>query len=103
MRKLLNTLYVTNPDVFLSKDGDNVVAKIENSEVMRLPVINLEGIVCFNNLGASKYLMAMCAERNIGLCFLTSRSHLYFGASMATGWLITKRQKSRSIQQTIVA
>ncbi len=73
MRKLLNTLYVTNPDVFLSKDGDNVVAKIENSEVMRLPVINLEGIVCFNNLGASKYLMAMCAERNIGLCFLTSR------------------------------
>lgn len=72
MRKLLNTLYVTNPDVFLSKDGDNVVAKIENSEVMRLPVINLEGIVCFNNLGASKYLMTMCAERNIGLCFLTS-------------------------------
>lgn len=72
MRKLLNTLYVTNPDVYLSKDGDNVVAKIENREVMRLPAINLEGIVCFNHLGASKYLMAMCAERNIGLCFLTS-------------------------------
>ena len=72
MRKLLNTLYVTNPDVFLTKDGDNVVAKIENREVMRLPAINLEGIVCFNNMGASKYLMAMCAEHHIGLCFLTS-------------------------------
>ena len=26
MRKLLNTLYVTSPDVYLSLDGENVVA-----------------------------------------------------------------------------
>lgn len=71
MRKLLNTLYVTNPDVYLIKDGDNVVAKLEQNEVLRIPAINLEGIVCFNRLGASQYLMSMCAEKNIGMCFLT--------------------------------
>lgn len=71
MRKLLNTLYVTNPDVYLTKDAENVVAKLDQKEVMRIPVLNLEGIVGFNRLGASPYLMAMCAERNIGICFLT--------------------------------
>lgn len=71
MRKLLNTLYVTNPDVYLTKDGENVVAKLDQKEVMRIPVLNLEGIVGFNRLGASPYLMAMCAEKNIGMCFLT--------------------------------
>lgn len=71
MRKLLNTLYITNPDVYLTKDGENVVAKLDQKEIMRIPVLNLEGIVGFNRLGASPYLMAMCAERNIGMCFLT--------------------------------
>lgn len=71
MRRLLNTLYVTNPDVYLTKDGDNVVARLEQKEVMRIPAVNLEGIVAFNRLGASPHLMAMCAERHIGLCFLT--------------------------------
>lgn len=71
MRKLLNTLYVTNPDVFLTKDGDNIVAKIEKKEVMRIPAINLEGIVCFNRMGASPYLMELCAKQHIGMCFLT--------------------------------
>ncbi|MBR5169056.1 MAG: type I-C CRISPR-associated endonuclease Cas1 [Muribaculaceae bacterium] len=93
MRKLLNTLYVTNPDVYLSKDGDNIVAKIENHEVMRLPVINLEGIVCFNNIGASKYLMAMCAERNISLCFLTSNGRFLARVTGRTNGNVLLRRK----------
>lgn len=75
MRKLLNTLYVTNPDVFLTKDGENIVARKEQKEVMRIPAINLEGIVCFNRMGASPYLMEMCAKRHIGMCFLTPEGY----------------------------
>ena len=71
MRKLLNTLYVTNPDVFLSKDHDTVVARKDDQVVMQIPAINLEGIVCFNRLGASPYLMEFCVQNHIGLCFLT--------------------------------
>jgi CRISPR-associated protein Cas1 len=71
MRKLLNTLYVTTRDSYLSKDGENVVVKIDGREKFRIPIHNLESIVCFGFMGASPALMAICAERNIALSFLT--------------------------------
>ena len=40
MRKLLNTLYVTTPEAYLSKDGLNVVISVQQEEVFRIPVIN---------------------------------------------------------------
>jgi len=76
MRKLLNTLYITTPGSYLSKDGENVVVKIENEEKFRIPAHNIEGIVCFGYMGASPSLMAMCSEKNIGLSFLSE--HGYF-------------------------
>lgn len=71
MKKLLNVLYITNPETYLSLDGENVVIKKEENVAMRLPLHNLESIVCFGYLGVSPMLMGACAERNIGLCFLT--------------------------------
>ena len=47
MRKLLNTLYVTTPEAYLSKDGLNVVVSVKQEEVFRIPAINIEGIVTF--------------------------------------------------------
>lgn len=93
MRKLLNTLYVTNPDVYLSKDGDNVVAKINQEEVLRVPAINLEGIVCFNRMGASQYLMAMCAEHGIGLCFLSPNGRFLARVTGNTSGNVLLRRK----------
>jgi CRISPR-associated protein Cas1 len=71
MRKLLNTLYVTTPDSYLHRDGENVLVKVGNEEKFRIPAHNLEGIVCFGYMGASPQLMHMCSEHNIGLSFLT--------------------------------
>jgi CRISPR-associated protein Cas1 len=75
MKHLGNVLYVTTPEAFLSLDGENVVIKKEDAqgarEATRLPLHNLENIVCFTWQGASPALMGACAERNIGLCFLT--------------------------------
>lgn len=71
MKKLLNTLYVTTPNVYLSLDGENIVLLEENSELGRIPLHNLEGIVCFGYKGVSPALMGACAEKGIGLCFLT--------------------------------
>jgi CRISP-associated protein Cas1 len=64
-------IYVTTPEAYLTLDGENVVVKKEESVSTRLPLHNLENIVCFNYLGASPALMGACAERNVGLCFLT--------------------------------
>lgn len=69
MRKLLNTLYVTSPDSYLLKDGENVVVRIEGEDKFRIPVHNLEGIVCFGYMGASPQLMRLCTDNNVGLSF----------------------------------
>lgn len=70
MKKLGNILYVTVPEAYLFLDGENVVVKKDDTTTMRLPLHNLENIVCFNYPGVSPALMGACAERNIGLCFL---------------------------------
>lgn len=71
MKHLGNVLYITTPEAFLSLDGENVVIKKEEGASTRLPLHNLENIVCFTWQGASPALMGACAERNIGLSFLT--------------------------------
>lgn len=71
MRKLLNTLYVTREEGYLSLDGENVVLSEHGKEVVRLPFTNLESIYCFNYLGCSPALMGKCAEQSVALCFLS--------------------------------
>jgi CRISPR-associated protein Cas1 len=71
MKHLGNVLYVTTPEAYLSLDGENVVVKKEEQTSLRLPLHNLENIICFGYLGASPALMGACAERNVGLCFLS--------------------------------
>lgn len=70
MRKLLNTLYVTSPNTYLSLDGENIVILKEEKEVARLPLHNLEAIVAFGYTGASPALMGACAKHNIALSFM---------------------------------
>lgn len=71
MKKLLNTLYVTSPDGYLSLDGENVVVLDKDKELGRVPLHNLEAIVSFGYRGVSPALMGGCAERDISLCFMT--------------------------------
>ncbi|MEN6384809.1 MAG: type I-C CRISPR-associated endonuclease Cas1c [Phycisphaerales bacterium] len=71
MRRLLNTLYVTMPDAYLACDGENVLIKAQDEIKFRIPVHNLEGIVCFGFAGASPKLMYLCCERGVALSFLT--------------------------------
>lgn len=77
MRKLLNTLYVTTPDSYLARDGENVVIRVAESEKFRIPVHNIEGIVTFGYTGASPALLGLCAERNVGLSFLTEHGRFW--------------------------
>ncbi|MCX6701363.1 MAG: type I-C CRISPR-associated endonuclease Cas1c [Methanomicrobiales archaeon] len=71
MRKLLNTLYVTTPESYLLREGENVIVRVNNEERFRIPIHNLEGIVCFGYMGASPHLMRLCTDNNVGLSFLT--------------------------------
>ncbi len=71
MRRLLNTLYVTTPESYLAREGENLLIVRNEEVIFRSPVHNLEGIVCFCYPGASPALLGLCAERGITVSFFT--------------------------------
>lgn len=71
MRQLLNTLYITLPDVYLAVSGENIIIKQNNKILVRYPFHNLEDIVLFSYLGMSPKLIKKCMENRIGVCYLT--------------------------------
>ena len=71
MKRLLNTLYVTTGNRYLSLDGENVVVLEDQKEIGRIPLHNLQAIVTFGYTGASPALMGACAQRNISLSFMS--------------------------------
>lgn len=73
MRHLLNTLFVTSEDAYLSLDGENVVVNRDKQEIGRFPLHNLNAIFSFSYAGASPALMGACASKEINLVFCTPR------------------------------
>lgn len=73
MKQLLNTLFVTSEDIYLTLDGENVVARRDQTEAARYPLHTLQTIVTFSYAGASPALMGACVQRNIGLALCTPR------------------------------
>lgn len=72
MRKLLNSLYVTNPNAYLSLKGENIVLLNDDKVLGRVPLHNIEAICTFGHQGASPALMKASVERDIAITFLTS-------------------------------
>jgi len=97
MRKLLNILYVTSPDAYLARDGENIVVRVNDEEKLRVPIHNLEGIISFGYTGASPALMALCAERNVGLSFLTENGRFLARVSgPVKGNVLLRRRQFRA-------
>lgn len=71
MRKLLNTIYVTNEAAYLTLDGENLVCKIDGEIKLRIPFENVENIVCFNYVGCSPALMGKCVGKMIPINFIS--------------------------------
>lgn len=101
MRKLLNTLYVTTPEAYLSKDGMNVVVSVKQEEMFRIPIINIEQIVTFGYMGASPGLMKLCADNGVALTFLSPNGRFIgrFQGPVKGNVLIRKRQYELSAQE----
>ncbi len=71
MRKLLNTVYVTNENAYLTLDGENLVCSIDGEVRLRIPFENIENIVCFSYIGCSPALMGKCAGKTIPINFIS--------------------------------
>ncbi|NPV58452.1 MAG: type I-C CRISPR-associated endonuclease Cas1 [Actinobacteria bacterium] len=70
MKKLLNTLYVTSPGAYISREGETVLVTVNNEKKLRVPIHTLDGIVCFGQVACSPPLMHLCGERNVAISFL---------------------------------
>jgi len=77
MKKLLNTLYVTTPGAFLGQKGETVRVSFEQEELIRVPVHNLEGIVCLGAASMSPHAMRLCAENGVSVSFLSEYGRFY--------------------------
>lgn len=97
MRRMQNTLYVTIPDSYLSLDGESIVIYNKDEIAGRVPLINLENIVCFGYRGASPALMGACMDRGIGLCFLTQHGRFLGRVSGPVHGNILLRQKQYEV------
>lgn len=96
MRQLLNTLFVTSEDIYLSLDGENVVANRDGQAVARYPLHTLQGIICFSYSGASPALMGACAGRGIALSFCTPNGRFLARVSGENnGNVLLRRQQYR--------
>lgn len=69
MQKLLNTLFITSENAYLSLDGETVCVEIQGKKAGQFPLHTFESIVCFSYYGATPALMGACAERGIHLSF----------------------------------
>lgn len=96
MRHLLNTLFVTSEDAWLSLDGENVVVNREKAEVARFPLHTLQGIISFSYAGASPALMGACAQRDVTLAFCSPRGKfLARTTGISQGNVLLRRKQYR--------
>lgn len=96
MRKLLNTLYALSEDIYLSLDGENIVANKEKQELARYPLHTLQNIVSFSYAGLSPALMGACASRNIGIALCSPRGKFLARiCGSSNGNVLLRRQQYR--------
>lgn len=96
MRRLLNTLYITTQGAYLRKEGETVVVEVEKEIRLRLPLLNLGGLVCFGNVLCSPFLLGACAEAGIAISFLTENGkHLADVVGRPGGNVLLRREQYR--------
>jgi len=93
---MLNTLFVTVPDAYLALENENLCVRVDDEVKLRVPLLNLEGVVQFGYPGASPALMGQCAERKIAMTFLTPNGRpLAQLVSPSPGNVLLRREQYR--------
>ena len=96
MKTHLNTLFVTTQGVYLRKQGDAVVVRLEKKDVFRAPLINLDGIVSFGRVAFSPYLLGACADRGLSVSLMTEYGRLQASVNgFSRGNVLLRREQYR--------
>lgn len=73
MKRMGNTLYITTQGSYLSKEGNCLLASRDDGGKTRVPLHNVDGIVCFGRVSVSPFLLGHCAENGVTVSWLTER------------------------------
>lgn len=100
MRTHQNTLYVQTQGAVLGRDHETVRVKVEGQVKLAVPLHHLEGIVCFGRVMVSPGLIAVCAERQLNVSFLSEHGRFLARVVGATsGNVLLRRQQYRLADQ----
>ncbi len=96
MKRHLNTLFVTTEGAYLFKQGEAVAVRIEGKNRLRVPLINLDSIVCFGRVSCSPPLLGACGQRGISVSFLTPQGRFLASVrGFTSGNVLLRRQQYR--------
>ncbi|MBX3439860.1 MAG: CRISPR-associated endonuclease Cas1, partial [Planctomycetaceae bacterium] len=97
MKTHLNTLFVTTQGAYLSKDGAAAAVRVQKETKLRIPLHNLDGIVCFGRVGLSPQLMAACAEAGVSVSLLSESGRFRAAiVGFTPGNVLLRRQQYRA-------
>jgi len=99
MKKLLNTLYVLTPESYLFCRNENICVKIEDTEKLCIPALNIDAIVCFGKMTVSTPLLEFCGSYGISLTFIRENGH-FMGRLQgpASGNVLLRKRQYATIQ-----
>ncbi len=101
MKKLGNVLYITSPDAYLGLEDEAITISKEGQPTRKLPLLNLQGIVCFNYTGVSPALMGACVDRDIGLCFLRPSGRFLARVEGQVSGNVLLRKKQYAVSESL--
>lgn len=97
MKRHLNTLFVTTDGSYLTKEGQAIVVKRGGEKVLRVPVLTVGGVVCFGSASVSTAMLALCAERGVGVSFLSPQGRFVARVEGAvSGNVLLRRDQFRA-------
>lgn len=93
VQKLLHTLYITEPDTVLRRDGEALVAVHANGREDHIPLHLLDRIVCFSGASISPAVIDACVKHDVGFSALSQSGRFCFRLNGPTTGNVLLRKK----------
>jgi len=97
MKKMLNTLFVSTQGMYLHREGETILAELQQKIVLRLPVHTLSSIVCFGNVLCSPFLLGLCGEHGVHVSFLSEHGRFLARVCGPVSGNVLLRRKQMSV------
>ena len=97
VQKLLHTLYITEPDTVLRRDGEALVAVHANGREDHIPLHLLDRIVCFSGASISPAVIDACVKHDVGFSALSQSGRFCFRLNGPTTGNVLLRKKQYTL------